>query len=135
MNNNKDNNKKGKNISTPFEPIIFEKKDDNDKKNYYTDINIGDRLRDIRNDNNFTQAGLAEKLGLTRSAVNSWEIGLSLPSTQYLIQLSKLYSVSIDYLLGLDEVERIDISNLDKNEKELIYGLLKSFNKINKTNK
>ena len=96
---------------------------------FYTDVNIGERLRDIRKDNNFTQAELAELVGLTRSAINSWEMSDSFPSTQYLIRLAKLYKVSTDYLLGLDNREMVDISNLSQSEKEIIYGLIQRFKK------
>lgn len=96
---------------------------------YYTNVDIGERLRDIRKDNNFTQAELAELLGLTRSAVNSWEMSDSLPSTLYLMKLAKLYKVSIDYLVGLDNREFVDISDLSSADKEIIYGLLKRFKK------
>ena len=63
-------------------------------KVYYTEVNIGDRLRDIRKDNKFTQAELGELIGTSRATVNSWEMGISLPSTQFLIRLAKLYKVS-----------------------------------------
>ncbi len=96
-------------------------------KVYYTEVNIGDRLRDIRKDNKFTQAELGELIGTSRATVNSWEMGISLPSTQFLIRLAKLYKVSTDYLLGIETSELVDISHLKKADKEIIYGLLKRF--------
>lgn len=98
------------------------------KTNIYTEVNIGERLRDLRKNNKFTQEDLADELGITRSAVNGWEMGLSLPSTQYLIKLSILFKVSVDYLLGLNNSETINISNLKQSDKEIIYDLLKRFN-------
>ena len=91
-------------------------------KVYYTEVNIGDRLRDIRKDNKFTQAELGELIGTSRATVNSWEMGISLPSTQFLIRLAKLYKV-----LGIETSELVDISHLKKADKEIIYGLLKRF--------
>ena len=99
------------------------------KKIFYTDIEIGDRLRDIRKANKFTQAELGEILGITRSAINSWEAGLTMPSTQYLILLSKIYNVTTDYLLGLNNDEYISISHLKQSDKEIIYQLLKRLSK------
>ena len=51
-----------------------------------------------------TQAELAKKLGITRSSVNAWEMGISVPSTQYIVELALLYNVSTDYLLGQDKM-------------------------------
>ena len=96
-------------------------------KVFYTDVDIGDRLRDIRKGNKFTQAELGELIGTSRATINSWEMGIALPSTQFLIRLARLYRVSIDYLLGLETSELVDITHLKKSDKEIIYGLLKRF--------
>lgn len=93
--------------------------------NKYTQIEIGERLRDLRKSCKLTQDALATMVGITRSAVNGWEMGLAIPSTQYLIALSMIYKVSIDYLLGLDNSEFIDISHLNERDKEIIYTIIK----------
>lgn len=97
----------------------------NGSKVLYTEINIGDRLRDIRKDNKFTQAELGELIGTSRATINSWEMGIALPSTQFLIRLARLYRVSTDYLLGIETSELVDITHLKASDKEIIYGLLK----------
>lgn len=93
---------------------------------------IGERIRQTREKNGLTQAALAKKLGISRSAVNAWELGVSVPSAQYLVELSKLFNVSTDYLLGLDNKEVVDISGLDDSEKKVIYYLIDYFNNIGK---
>ena len=90
---------------------------------------ICERIKETREQNGLTQAALAKKLGISRSAVNSWEIGISAPSVQYLIELSKLFKVSTDYLLELSTREMIDISFLDDEEKRMIYSMLEYFKK------
>lgn len=90
---------------------------------------IYDRIKEIREKNGMTQAELAKKLGLTRSGVNAWEMGVSIPSAQYLIGLANLFKVSTDYLLGLERKEVIDISGLNGEEKEIIYSLMRYFEK------
>ena len=100
-----------------------------DGVNTCTGVNIGERLRNIRKDNNYTQEQLGTILGITRSAVNGWEMGLTTPSIQYLMQLAMLYKVTTDFILGLDNSEFIDISNLKQSDKEIIYSIVNRFDK------
>lgn len=58
---------------------------------------LADKIRHIREQAGITQAELARKLGLTRSSVNSWEMGLSVPSTSYVIELAKLMCQQIAF--------------------------------------
>lgn len=58
---------------------------------------LADKIRHIREQAGITQAELARKLGLTRSSVNSWEMGLSVPSTPYVIELAKLMCQQIAF--------------------------------------
>ncbi|HEN0198575.1 TPA: helix-turn-helix transcriptional regulator [Streptococcus agalactiae] len=58
------------------------------------------RLRDLREDNDFTQKYVAEKLSFTHSAYSKIERGEHILSADVIIKLSNLYNVSTDYLLG-----------------------------------
>lgn len=86
---------------------------------------IGERIQALRS--NMTQSMLAKKLGITRSAVNAWEMGISIPSTQYIIELAKLFKVSADFILEIDNKETINISDYEEEEKEIIYKLIGYF--------
>lgn len=90
---------------------------------------VGDRIKELREKNSYTQSELAKKLRLSRSAVNAWEMGTSVPSTQFLVELSNLFNTSTDYILGINKDESVDISYLTNNEKEMIYGLMNHFRK------
>ena len=68
------------------------------------DVMICDTIRQLRENAGFSQAVLAKKLNVTRSAVNAWEMGLSVPTTQYVVDMAKLFRVSTDYLLGYSDV-------------------------------
>ena len=59
-----------------------------------------DMLLKLRTERGLSQDALAEKLFVTRQAVSRWERGDTLPSTETLKLLSKLYDVSINTLLG-----------------------------------
>lgn len=59
------------------------------------------RLRDMREDNDLTQAQVAEVLGIDQRVYSNYEIGKREIPVHLLIKLSKMYEVSTDYLLGL----------------------------------
>lgn len=88
---------------------------------------ICDTIRELRERAGLPQSALAKKVGVTRSAVNAWEMGLSIPATQYVAELAQLFHVSADYMLGLDRVESIYIGNLSDEEKHILYSLLNYF--------
>lgn len=92
---------------------------------------IEERLKKLREQNAMTQTELAKKLGITRSSVNAWEMGISVPSTQYIIELSLLYKVSTDYLLGQDKQLTLDISGLEQEDIDIVYQLVQHLRKIN----
>ena len=62
---------------------------------------ISDKIKELREHAGYSQAQLAKRLDVTRSSVNAWEMGLSTPTTQYIVALSKLFHVSADYILGI----------------------------------
>jgi len=90
---------------------------------------ISERIKQLRKRANMTQTDLAKKLNITRSSVNAWEMGISVPSTQYIVELSDLFKVSADYILNINDNDTINITNLSEEEKRIIAGLLQYFNK------
>ena len=81
---------------------------------------LNERLKELRNQHNISQNALAKQMELTRATINAWEMGISYPNAQSLIMLSKYFNVSVDYILGLEDKEMLDISMLDNNEKRMI---------------
>lgn len=65
-------------------------------------LEVANKLLKLRKQNNLSQEELAEKLGISRQAISKWERGDASPDTDNLIQLSNLYRVSLDELLGID---------------------------------
>lgn len=61
------------------------------------------RIRDLREDYDYTQEYLAQYLSCSQSAYSKIEAGKRHLSIDYLIKLSSLYRVSTDYLLGLTD--------------------------------
>ena len=76
-------------------------------------FSLAEKIKYLRENAELTQSALAKSLGLSRSGVNAWEMGISIPSTQYVVELAKLFNVSTDYLLGLS-VTKDDITTLSE---------------------
>ena len=75
----------------------------------------------------YSQSQLAKKLDVTRSSVNAWEMGLSAPTTQYVVALSRLFHVSADYLLGTESELSLSLEGYSTEEVSLLLSLLKYF--------
>lgn len=91
---------------------------------------VADRIKQLRISNNMTQTDLARKLNITRSSVNTWEMGISTPSTTYIVELSQLFKVSTDYLLGLSNNITLDVSMLHDREIQMLYELVQYFKEL-----
>lgn len=60
---------------------------------------IKNRLRELREDNNYTQQYVADKIGITQRKYSYIETGTQQLNAETLVPLAKFYDVSIDYLL------------------------------------
>ena len=66
-------------------------------------MNYYQRLRDMREDRDLSQADIAQLLGTTRQQISKWETGVQMMGVDKYIKLAKYYNVSVDYLLGLTD--------------------------------
>lgn len=82
----------------------------------YMNIEIANRLVNLRKANNLSQEALAEKLGISRQAVSKWERAEASPDTDNLILLARLYGVSLDELLRTED--EIPMPEEEPEEKE-----------------
>ncbi len=65
-------------------------------------MKLGDRILTLRKKEGMSQEQLAEKLNVSRQAISRWELGTALPDANNILQLSKVFGVSADYLLNDD---------------------------------
>ena len=59
-----------------------------------------ERLKQLRKDNGMLQADLANHFKVSKSAVSGWEVGRNQSSYDILIEMSILFGVTVDYLIG-----------------------------------
>ena len=93
---------------------------------------IADRILFLREQKGLTQSKLAKRLGITRSSVNAWEMGISVPSTQYVVELALMFDVSTDYLLGVDKKASIGTEGLSEADVQLVYTLISHLKEKNR---
>lgn len=69
----------------------------------YFGMKIGDRIKELRKEKNFSQSQLARRIGVSQKAVDYWELGTNEPKASYIVKLAELFEVSADFLLGIDD--------------------------------
>lgn len=68
-----------------------------------TELTTGKRIAQCRKQLNLSQEGLGEKMGVSRQAISKWEADATLPDVDKLVALSRLFGVSVGWLLGVEE--------------------------------
>ena len=90
-------------------------------------VDLGDKLKQLRIDKGFSQADLAQRIGITKSMISSYENSMRLPSYEVLLKIARCFHVSTDYLLGVASKKALDISNLTDRQAEIISRLIDEF--------
>lgn len=68
-------------------------------------MSLGKRITDYRKALNMTQEDLADQLGVSRQSIYKWESDASIPDTANLIELSKVFEVELEVLIGTKKAE------------------------------
>lgn len=89
-------------------------------------MTLGQRIAEQRKKLGLSQEALGERLGLSRQAVSKWEADAAVPEVDKLIALSKLFSVPVGWLLGVEE----EISSAQSKEEGLTDVQLKLVEEI-----
>lgn len=83
-------------------------------------MDFGQRLKELRTQAGLTQKQLASQIGTSKSVISFYENQERIPSPTVLIQLAAVFHVSSDFLLGIDNTERLDVSGLDDDDKKVV---------------
>ena len=90
-------------------------------------MGYSERIKDLRTEKGLTQKELAAQLQLSANSICEWEKGRCSPGIEHLLQLSKIFECSIDYIVGnSDDFGVISLqpksttSSLTKDEQELL---------------
>lgn len=66
-------------------------------------MDFKDKLYTLRKEKNYSQENLAEKINVTRQTISNWELGVSTPELQKIIELAEVFNITTDELLGIKE--------------------------------
>jgi len=81
-------------------------------------MTLAEKIVSLRKAHGWSQEDFAEKLNVSRQAISRWENGTALPDAQNVLQISKLFEVSTDYLLNEDYESDTDIPAVQTATKE-----------------
>lgn len=86
-------------------------------------MNLSNKIYEMRKAHGLSQEQLAEKLDVSRQSVSKWESGESIPELERLVEISKIFNVTTDYLLKESEVDELTIRTemLEKQQQALIF--------------
>lgn len=90
-------------------------------------MSLSKKIYELRKSNGMSQEVLAEKINVSRQSISKWESGETVPEIDRIIELSKVFGVSTDYLLLSGEVESLTnrTKQLEEQQENLQAGIKK----------
>lgn len=92
-------------------------------------VDCSEKLKALREARGFTQLQVANRIGVSKAMISAYETASKVPSLEVLVRLSRLFGVSVDYLICIDTPKMIDVSELDEETIALISALIKKMQK------
>lgn len=94
-------------------------------------FDMGLRLRELREQKGLSMPELASRIGISKSTVQRHENNTQIPTADHIVKLALLYSVSADYLVGLEHRKNFVVDNLTNEQENLIRELLNELSRKN----
>lgn len=92
-------------------------------------IDFAQKLKMLRQQRGLTQLQLSQQLNITKAMISAYETGTRYPSFDILIKIARLFNVTTDYLLGLENNKIIDTSGLSPSQLNILLTLIVEFKK------
>lgn len=97
-------------------------------------LKLGENIRNLRLQHKLTQEQLADRLGVSYQSISRWENGVTYPDIEFLPAIARQFSVTTDYLLGQDNVEKRkrirkqiqSISKMGEGDKDTILDIIRT---------
>lgn len=88
---------------------------------------LGKKIKELRNKHKYTQTELANRLGVTRATIAAYENDSRQPSYEVLVKLTRIFKVSLDYLVLNKQMETVCVDGLSENEIGAVQALITYF--------
>lgn len=93
-------------------------------------MSIGQRIAQKRKEQGLSQETLGEQMGVSRQAIYKWESDAALPEIEKLVALAKLFSVSVGWLLGVEEEkapEQADQNVMNQEQLDMVEQIVRRY--------
>lgn len=87
-------------------------------------VDCSEKLKMLRESRHMTQQQVADRVGVSKAMISAYETAVKTPSIDVLIRLSRLFSVSVDFLVCIDSPIGLDVSGLDEDSVALVSALV-----------
>ena len=93
---------------------------------------IGEQIKSLRNARKLTQAELAARIGVKKSAVSAYENDTRMPSYEVLVRIARLFHTSVDQILGRGSGAVLDVSGLTGKQVSVVQDIVETYQKYNR---
>lgn len=85
-------------------------------------MNFSEKILSLRKSRAFTQEQLAEELNVSRQSVSKWESGQAIPELETIVELSRIFDVTTDYLIKPSEIDELSVKTqmLEKQQEQML---------------
>lgn len=93
-------------------------------------MSIGQRIAQKRKELGLSQEALGDQMGVSRQAIYKWESDTALPEIEKLVALSKLFGVSVGWLLGVEEEaapEQVNADSLNETQLDMVEQIVRRY--------
>lgn len=99
-------------------------------------MRFSDTLKELREKNGYTQHRLGELLHVSKNSISHYELGKSMPDISILIEMTDIFDVSLDYLLGLTNFNLSkDLLNKSFDKSTKVGSVIESILRLDKEHK